>query len=119
MAQGDNRRVIRAIQLEAEVRTTPALRADRFVTRWQQFERLGRDARARGDAATDQQAERSMRTMLDGLHRDPQLESVLEGRRRQLGIAIDDDITMPGAGVTHDLGDSLGRTLRRSLGISL
>jgi ATP-dependent exoDNAse (exonuclease V) alpha subunit len=36
-AGGNNKRAVRVLQLEAEIRADPALRADRFVERWQGF----------------------------------------------------------------------------------
>jgi hypothetical protein len=38
-AAGRAQRAIRAMRLEAEIRTDPKLRADRFVERWQGLER--------------------------------------------------------------------------------
>ncbi len=75
------------MELEAEVRTNPELRADRFVARWQglgnQRERLDR---AGNDADTEEAIGRKRIENLAGtLHRDPQLKSVLRDREAELG----------------------------------
>lgn len=74
---------------EARVRADPALRADRFVERWQGL----RDERGAAEHADDQaaatQAGGMMRSMAKELERDPQVESVLRGRSRELGLELE------------------------------
>jgi Ti-type conjugative transfer relaxase TraA len=111
-AEGRTQRVIRAMQAEAELRNDPNLRADRFVTRWQSLDRQ----RLRFDRNGDWQGERNIRgTMADlakSLHRDPQLESILHSRRRELNISMERGPSI-GGGLLEYLG------LGRNQGLSL
>ncbi|MGH7024736.1 MAG: Ti-type conjugative transfer relaxase TraA, partial [Caulobacteraceae bacterium] len=113
-AAGRPRRALRAMQLEAEIRTNPALRADRFVESWQRLDREHRSTFAAGHHAGAQQARASMGAMAKGLERDAQVESLLRGRRAELGIALD-----MGRGVAGDLAMSIGVQIGRNLGIGL
>jgi Ti-type conjugative transfer relaxase TraA len=103
-AEGRGQAALRAMQLEAEIRIDPFQRADRFVEGWQQLQRhhqeLVRDGDFRGAKATTQQ----MAGMAKSLERDAQLESVLGGRSRELGLEI---------------GQQMGRSLSRDLAASI
>ncbi len=111
-ASGRTQRVIRAMQAEAEIRHDPKLRADRFVERWKNLDRQ----RTRLERGGNWQAERSVRNsmgaMAKSLQRDPQMESILRNRSRELGIAME-----MGRGVGRNLIEYLG--LSRRLGLSL
>jgi FMN phosphatase YigB (HAD superfamily) len=111
-AAGRAQRAIRAMRLEAEIRTDPNLRADRFVERWQGLERQ----RARLERGGEWQSERKIRdhmgAMAKSLERDPQVESILRNRSRELGIQID-----MGQGIGRDLLESLGLARGRGLGL--
>jgi hypothetical protein len=64
------------------------LRADRFVERWQQL-RQDRDRLYRaGDMAGREKAGKEMAGMAKSLERDPQVESILRDRTRELGLEI-------------------------------
>ncbi|HZG47852.1 MAG TPA: Ti-type conjugative transfer relaxase TraA [Allosphingosinicella sp.] len=85
-AAGRTRAAIRAMVLQAELRQDPHARADRFVAEWRRlgdrheaFERAG-DERGAGRVA-DQ-----MRAFAKQLERDPQVESLLRTRDRELGV---------------------------------
>jgi hypothetical protein len=70
------------------VRADPNLRADRFVERWQQL-RQDRDRLYRaGDMTGREKAGKEMAGMAKSLERDPQVESILRGRTRELGLEI-------------------------------
>jgi hypothetical protein len=88
-AGGRVNRAIRALQLETEMRINPSRRADLFVERWQE---LG-DTRQRQYQAGDMSGYRATRSamgdMARSLERDPQLESLLDNRKRELGIAFE------------------------------
>ncbi|MBN9539964.1 MAG: Ti-type conjugative transfer relaxase TraA [Alphaproteobacteria bacterium 65-37] len=99
-------RTIRALQLETELRTDPQIRADRFVERWRSLDRAGQHQYQAGDMSGYKSTRSAMGDMAKSLERDPQLESILEGRRRDLGIGIDS-------------GRSLGRELAFNHGIDL
>ncbi len=99
-------RTIHALQLETEIRTDPNRRADRFVERWQKLDHASQHQYAAGDYSGYKAARAEMGNMAMSLERDPQLESILAGRKQQLGI-------------TFDSGRSLGRELAFTHGIDL
>jgi Ti-type conjugative transfer relaxase TraA len=101
---GRTGRAIRALQLETEIRTDPQHRADRFVERWQKLERAGEQRYAAGDYSGYKAARKEMGNMAMSLERDAQMESLLRGRKRELGIDFDS-------------GHSLGRDLAISHGL--
>ncbi|ARP63817.1 Ti-type conjugative transfer relaxase TraA [Mesorhizobium sp. WSM1497] len=101
-------RIVIALQLETEIRTgmdiDPGRRADRFVERWQKLDRTGRDQYQAGDMSGYKSTRSAMSDMAKTLERDPQLESLLANRKRELGINV-------------DLGRRLGAELAFSHGI--
>lgn len=105
-ATGRVNRAIRALQLETEIRTDPARRADRFVDDWRKLTRASERQYQAGDMSGYKATRSAMGDMAKSLERDPQLESILEGRKRDLSIGIDS-------------GRSLGRELAFSHGIDL
>ena len=105
-AAGRVNRAIRALQLETEIRTDPARRADRFVDDWRKLTRASERQYQAGDMSGYNATRSAMGDMAKSLERDPQLESVLEDRKRELGIDFDS-------------GRSLGRELAFSHGIDL
>ncbi|MBA4009002.1 MAG: Ti-type conjugative transfer relaxase TraA [Hyphomonas sp.] len=111
---GQVRRAVQALQLETELRTDPQRRADRFVARWQELKKTGerqyRDADMSGYRATRS----AMGDMTKSLQRDPQLESILASRKRELGIGYDTGRKL-GAELAFTHGIDLGRG--RGLGI--
>lgn len=111
-ASGDARRAIRALQLETELRTDPGLRADRFVERWQNLHRASDERYAAGDYAGHRAARVEMGNMAHSLERDPQMESLLAGRKRELGISFDS-----GMGIGRDLTLTFGLGRGRGLGL--
>jgi Ti-type conjugative transfer relaxase TraA len=100
---GRVRQAMRAMQLEAEVRSDPDKRADRFVEGWRQLgqhrEELQRDGDFRGARKVSEQ----MAGMAKSLERDAQVESLLRNRKRELGIDFD-----TGRKLAHDLAGSVG-----------
>ncbi len=88
-ATGRTARAIRALQLETELRTDPQRRADRFVERWRSLDRASQHQYQAGDMSGYKATRSAMGDMAKSLERDPQLESILEGRKRDLGIGID------------------------------
>ena len=111
-ASGDARRAIRALQLETELRTDPGLRADHFVERWQNLHRASDQRYAAGDYAGHRAARAEMGNMAHSLERDPQMESLLAGRKRELGISFDS-----GMGIGRDLTLTFGLGRGRGLGL--
>ena len=105
-ATGRVSRAIRALQLETELRADPQIRAARFVERWRSLDRASQHQYQAGDMSGYKSTRSAMGDMAKSLERDPQLESILESRKRDLGIGIDS-------------GRSLGRELAFSHGIDL
>ncbi len=105
-AGGQVNRAIRALQLETELRTDPSRRADRFVQRWQKLDHTSQRLYQAGDIAGYKATRSTMGDMAKSLERDPQLESILANRKRELGI-------------TFESGRRLGRELALTHGIDL
>ena len=105
-ASGRSSAMLAAMAQEARVRADPHLRADRFVERWQslraEHERHGH-AGVRGGR---DKAGAAMADMAKSLERDPQMEMVLRGRTRELGLEIG-----------RDHGRDLSRQLTQQLGL--
>ena len=87
-ASGNSARAVRALQLETELRTDPGRRADRFVERWQKLDHTSQLQYQAGDIAGYKATRSAMGDMAKSLERDPQLESILANRKRDLGIAF-------------------------------
>ncbi|WP_137803660.1 Ti-type conjugative transfer relaxase TraA [Caulobacter sp. 3R27C2-B] len=109
---GRTQRAIRVLQLEAEVRADPRLRADRFVERWQGLERQRSALHRAGDMTGAGQVKDRMGAMAKSLERDPQVESLLRSRRPELGLP-----TEMGRSVGQGLSDYLGIGRGRGLGL--
>ena len=87
-ATGRVNRAVRALQLETELRTDPQIRADRFVEHWRSLDRASQRQYQAGDMSGYKSTRSAMGDMAKSLERDPQLKSILEGRKRDLGIGI-------------------------------
>lgn len=111
-ASGRTQRAIRVLQLEAEVRADPRLRADRFVERWQGLERQRSDLHHAGDMTGARQVRDRMGAMAKNLERDPQMESLLRARRPELGLPAE-----IGRSVSQSLSQYLG--LGRGRGLAM
>jgi len=111
-AGGRTAAAIRAMTLEAELRLEGSRRADQFVTAWQHNLRQLR----RSDQALDYDASERIRDNLAGmaksLHRDPQLESLLRNRLKELGIA-----KVSGVSISHELLNCPALSRGRGLGL--
>jgi len=87
-----------AIRREEQVRHDPHVRGERMVKEWKgletQRDRLGSGMR---DERAHAQIESRMKTIAGSLKRDPQLESLMRNRAKQLGI---------------DSGSTLGRVIQ-------
>ncbi|RMC30106.1 Ti-type conjugative transfer relaxase TraA [Paracoccus alkanivorans] len=113
-ATGQVRRAVRALQLETEMRTSPERRADRFVTRWRDLDRAVEQRYAVGDYSGYHAARKEMGEMAKSLERDPQLESILANRKKELGISLESGRRL-GAELAFHHGIDLGRG--RGLGL--
>jgi Ti-type conjugative transfer relaxase TraA len=107
-------RAVRALQLETEIRTDPSRRADRFVERWQKLDRTSQLQYQAGDMSGYKSTRAAMGNMAKSLERDPQLESILAGRKQQLGIAFE-----TGRRLGQELAFTHGIDLGRGRGIGI
>src|SRR3546814_11713340 len=101
------------MQLEAEIRIDPFQRADRFVEGWQQLQRQREELVRDGDLRGAKRVAQSMAGMAKSLARDAQLESVLDGRRRELGLEISRDMARS---LSRDLANSIPSDQNRDPG---
>ena len=113
-ATGRPARAIRALQLETELRTDPSRRADRFVERWQKLDHTSQRQYQAGDMSGYKATRSAMGDMAKSLERDPQLESILANRKRELGIAFESGRRL-GLELAFTHGIDLGRG--RGLGL--
>jgi hypothetical protein len=88
-AGGQVNRAIGALQLETELRTDPGRRADRFVERWQKLDHTSQRQYQAADMSGYKATRSAMGDMAKSLERDPQLESILANRKKDLGIAFE------------------------------
>ena len=119
-AEGRTARAIRAMQLEAEVRTNPELRADRFVAQWRQLgeQRDGLSGWQNADARKE--IETHMSALAKGLEQDPALDRALAARRGQLGLGPRQALEWSPGSRSGDLGRELAdRTRTRSVAQAL
>jgi Ti-type conjugative transfer relaxase TraA len=110
-ANGKTAAAIRAMNLEAEIRIDTTQRADRFVSDWQQHARRLDKLSRTGDYDAISRVQDRMKDMAKSLHRDPQLESLLRNRVKELGIG-----KQIGESLSHDLQDYPGLWRGRGLG---
>jgi hypothetical protein len=114
VAGGRVNRAVRALQLETELRTDPSRRADRFVKRWQNLDRTSLRQYQTGDISGYKATRSAMGDMARSLERDPQLESILANRKRELGIAFES-----GRRLGQELAFTQGFDLGRGRGIEI
>jgi hypothetical protein len=110
-AGGRTASTLKAMQLEAEVRSNPEMRADRFVQSWQQMRRM-RD-RLEGWEHEERRAgiEKRMSVMAKGLGADPALGAALSKRPEQLGFGRQwSREWSPGSRDGGESGDMIART---------
>jgi hypothetical protein len=113
-AGGRLNRAVRALQLETELRIDPSRRADRFVEDWQKLDQASLRQYQAGDFSGYRATRSAMGDMARSLERDPQLESLLDNRKRELGIAFESGRRL-GLELAFTHGIDLGRG--RDLGI--
>ena len=113
-ACGNSVAAVRAMALEAEVRTNPAMRADRFVETWQGLHRQRDHALQAGHHTRANALTTSMGAMAKGLERDAQVDSLLRARKIELGLR-----SSGSDGMGHQLKEYLGLGRGRGLGIGM
>ncbi|WP_037466985.1 MULTISPECIES: Ti-type conjugative transfer relaxase TraA [Sphingomonadaceae] len=112
-AAGRSGPMLDAMAQEARVRADPNLRATRFVERWQGLKQERDRLYCAGDMAGRERMGKEMAGMAKSLERDPQVESVLRGRTRELGFEMD---MSRGRSVSAELTQQLG--IGRDRGLS-
>ena len=113
-ASGRTNNAMRAMQLEAELRTNPIRRADRFVENWQRLDHQRDHAFKAGNRDHASQITARMGAMAGGLERDAQVDSLLRERKQELGLR-----SVQSGGISHQLSDYLGIRRTRDIGISM
>jgi Ti-type conjugative transfer relaxase TraA len=113
-ADGRVNRAVRALQLETELRINPGRRADRFVERWQKLDHASLAQYQAGDISGYKATRSAMGDMAKSLERDPQMESILANRKRELGIAFE-----AGRRLGHELAFAHGIDIGRGRGIGI
>ncbi len=113
-AQGRTQATIQAMQLEAEMRGNPQLRADVFVQRWQALDRQRRLLTRDYETGHAGKVADTMVGMAKSLERDPQVESILRNRKAQLGLPA---VTERGIG--QSLADMIGHGRNRGIEIGM
>ncbi len=116
-AGGRTQAAMQAMQLEAEIRSDPFQRADRFVEGWQQMKQHREELQRDGDSKGARKVGEHMAVMAKSLERDPQMESVLREHAHKLDLSLP-PIRERGSSISHDLVQSLGLERGRSLGMS-
>jgi Ti-type conjugative transfer relaxase TraA len=113
-AGGRINRAVRALQLETELRVDPGRRANRFVEHWQKLGHTSQRQYQAGDMSGYKATRSAMGDMARSLERDPQLESILANRKRELGIAFES-----GRRLGHELAFSHGIDIGRGRGLGI
>ncbi len=85
-AGGRSQEAMRAMNQEAAVRTDPALRSERFVSDWQGLSTARKQLEQQGDRAGAVRVSAKQNELAKSLERDPQVEGLLRGKTRELGI---------------------------------
>lgn len=113
-AGGRSQEAMRAMQHEAAVRTDPALRTERFVSEWQGLSTARKQLEQQGDRAGVARVSAKLTELAKGLERDPQVEGLLRGKTRELGID-----PKPERSIANELTATLarGRTRAFDMGI--
>ena len=87
-AEGNTGGAAKAMETERQVRIDPEKRAGRFVEQWQGMKEARASMERAGDRAGAERTAKKMDGLAGGLHRDPQLESVLRRRAPELGLEM-------------------------------
>ena len=105
---------MRAMQHEAVVRTDPALRTERFVSDWQGLSAARKQLEQQGDRVGVAKVSAKLTELAKGLERDPQVESLLRGKARELGID-----SKPERSIANELTASLARERTRAFDMGI
>lgn len=113
-ASGNTGGAVRAMAEEQRVRLDPDARADRFVEGWRTMQRAHAGMERAGDTQGAARMRERMEKAAGELHRDPQLESALARRARELELKME-----RGRSIGQELSQSIGGGRDRDRGMSL
>ncbi|MCC6479761.1 MAG: Ti-type conjugative transfer relaxase TraA, partial [Sphingomonadaceae bacterium] len=113
-AGGRIQEVMRAMQDEAALRTDPALRSERFVSDWQGLSTARKQLEQQGDRAGAARVSAKLTELAKGLERDPQVEGLLRGKTRELGID-----PKPERSIADELTATLTRERKLEIGMGI
>ena len=111
-AAGEPANAVRAMEWERGYRTEPQFRADHFVKTWRQLGDRHALHERRGDEGGAQRIAPQMAGLAKSLERDPQLESLLRNRTKELSVPSYLDGPLPQA-LPQWIGWGRGRGLER------
>ena len=109
-------RLAAGLERERGALADPAVRAERFVQRWQDLREQREALRGWQHDKARGQVEGEMRGLSKALERDPQAESLLAHRRQELGIA---PAARASEGIAHALQQDLARRRSQSQGMEM
>ncbi|MFS0738959.1 Ti-type conjugative transfer relaxase TraA [Sphingomonas sp. 1P06PA] len=112
-AEGNTGGAAKAMETERQVRIDPEKRADRFVEQWQGMKEARAGMERAGDRAGAEKLGKRMESIAGGLHRDPQLESVLRARAPELALSME-----RGRSIGQELAQSVTIARDRDYGMS-
>ncbi|TCM26378.1 plasmid mobilization system relaxase [Novosphingobium sp. ST904] len=112
-AEGNTGGAAKAMEAERQVRIDPEKRATRFVEQWQGMKEARASMERAGDHAGAQKLGKRMEGIAGGLHRDPQLESVLRRRAPELELKME-----RGRSIANELAQSVTISRDRDHGMS-
>lgn len=112
-AEGNTGGAAKAMETERQVRIDPEKRAGRFVEQWQGMKEARASMERAGDRAGAEKLGKRMESIAGGLHRDPQLESVLRARAPELELKME-----RGRSIGQKLAQSVNMGRDRDRGMS-
>lgn len=113
-AGGRGQEAMRAMSKEAAVRTDPALRSERFISDWQKLSTARKELEQQGDRAGAARVTAKLTELAKGLERDPQVEGLLRGKSRELGID-----PKPERSIANELTATLARERTRAFDMGI
>lgn len=112
-AEGNTGGAAKAMEAERQVRIDPEKRAGRFVEQWHGMMEARANMERAGDHAGAEKLGKRMESIAGGLHRDPQLESVLRARAPELALSME-----RGRSIGQELAQSVASDRDRDRGMS-
>ena len=112
-AEGNTGGAAKAMETERQVRIDPEKHAGRFLEQWQGMKDARASMERAGDHAGAEMIGKRMEDIAGGLHRDPQLESVLRARAPELALSME-----RGRSIGQELTQSIASGRDRDRGMS-